>query len=345
MKETITATQQEHSGPGLLSSRGLTRRLVLGLLLGFLVLLALVLIGDIRQVSRLVLNFRWSLLPFILALTLFNYTLRYFKWHYYIGQVGARDVKHTESARMFVAGFPLAVTPGKVGEAMKGVWLNKASGVAIALGISVVVAERVSDGLAVLLLASLGVIAYPQYWLAFALILAVLLSVVILSQIRPVALWLLDAGERTSITRHFAASLRSFYEGSYLLFRPGVLLLAVGLGVISWLGEGLGMYLILLGLGVPPGWHTLSIAVFILSFSIVIGAASTLPGGLGASEVSIAGMLSLLLGLGTDVSAAATLLIRFATLWFGVSLGLCVWAFSRHLFGLGNDTAQQSGSS
>lgn len=344
MDKTIAATQQESSNPELVASSSLARRLVAGLLLGFLVLLILVLIGDIRQVSRQVLNFRWSLLPFILALTLFNYTLRFFKWHYYIGQVGAREVNHTESARMFVAGFPLAVTPGKVGEAMKGVWLHKASGVAIALGVSVVVAERVSDGLAVMLLASLGVIAYPQYWLAFALILIVLLSVVLLSQIRPLALWLLDKGKRIPFTRRFTLSLHSFYEGSYLLFRPGALLLAVGLGVVSWLGEGLGMYLILLGLGVPPGWHTLSIAVFILSFSIVIGAASTLPGGLGASEVSIAGMLSLLLGLTADVSAAATLLIRFATLWFGVSLGLGVWMFSRHLFELGRDNPPPQGT-
>jgi uncharacterized protein (TIRG00374 family) len=93
------------------------------------------------------------------------------------------------------------------------------------------------------------------------------------------------------------------------------------------------MYLILLGLGQPPGWHVLSIAIFVLSFSIVIGAASALPGGLGAAELSIAGMLVLLLGLDADIAAAATLLIRFATLWFGVSLGLVVWAFSRQLLG------------
>jgi hypothetical protein len=37
---------------------------------------------------------------------------------------------------------------------MKGVWLNRATAVAVALGVSVVVAERLSDGLAVMLLAS-----------------------------------------------------------------------------------------------------------------------------------------------------------------------------------------------
>jgi uncharacterized protein (TIRG00374 family) len=91
------------------------------------------------------------------------------------------------------------------------------------------------------------------------------------------------------------------------------------------------MYLVLRGLGVPAGWDTLSKAVFILSFSTVIGAVSTLPGGLGAAEISIAGMLGLLLTLPAGTAAAATLLIRFCTLWFGVALGLAVWSFSRDL--------------
>ena len=66
----------------------------------------------------------------------------------------------------------------------------------------------------------------------------------------------------------------------------------------------------------------LALAVFTLSFSTVVGAVSALPGGLGAAEVSIAGMLTLLGNISPAVSTSATLLIRLATLWFGVLLGL-----------------------
>jgi hypothetical protein len=59
-----------------------------------------------------------------LSLTLWNYLLRFIKWHYFLGQVGVEKLRVLESARLFVAGFPLAVTPGKVGETLKGVWLN-----------------------------------------------------------------------------------------------------------------------------------------------------------------------------------------------------------------------------
>ncbi len=123
------------------------------------------------------------------------------------------------------------------------------------------------------------------------------------------------------------------------LFLPKALFTGVGLGTISWLGEGIGFYLILLGLGEAPGWTLLSQAVFVLAFSTVVGAASALPGGLGAAEASIAGMLAFTAGLGAAEASSAALLIRLATLWFGVSLGLVVWAFSRRMLGFGEMNA------
>ncbi|MEJ2304104.1 MAG: lysylphosphatidylglycerol synthase transmembrane domain-containing protein [Anaerolineales bacterium] len=315
-------------------SRDLVRRLVLGLVFGFVVLLVLAFAGDVRQVSARVLGFQWGVFPLVLGLTLFNYALRFLKWHYYVGQIGVQNLAIPESAQMFVASFPLSVTPGKVGEALKAVWLNQATGVQVARGVSVVLAERISDGLAMVVLSSLGVIAYPQYWPAVAGALAFLSAIVVVSQIRPLALAILGLGERLPLVKRFAHSLHEFYEGSFALFRPGATLLAVGLGTVSWLGEGIGFYLILRGLGVPAGIDTLSVAVFVLSFSTIIGAISTLPGGLGAAEASIAGMLVVLLGLSSDTAAAATLLIRFATLWFGVALGLVTWSISPHLLGM-----------
>ena len=314
--------------------RTLLRRMIPGLLLGFLVLVGLGLAGDLQQVGVQISKFNGWMFPAALCFTLFNYALRFLKWHFYIRQIGAKDLPWPQSLRLFVAGFPLAVTPGKAGEVLKGVWLRSLTGIPIARGISVVAAERISDGLAVLGLSTVGVIGYPRYWPAFALILVGLVGIVAISQIRPAALWILALGERIPFFRRFVGGLREFYEGSFALFRPGVTLIAVALGAVSWLGEGVGFYLLLLGLGLPAGWDLFSLAVFTLSFSTVIGAVSAMPGGLGAAEASIAGMLVLLGGIPAATASAGTLLIRLATLWFGVGLGLITWGFSRDLLGL-----------
>ncbi len=312
----------------------LYRRLLPGLLLGVLVLIALALLGDLRSVGQSLRHFNWCMFPLAMLLTLFNYTLRFVKWQYYLHLLGVRGLPWRESLRIWVAGFPLAVTPAKAGEALKGVWLRRSCGLAVGRGISAVVAERISDGLAVLALSTLGVIAYPRYWPAFAFILAALLSIIIISQIRPLALRLLALGARLPLLKRIVPGLREFYEGSFELFRPLPTLIGVGLGSLSWLGEGIGFYLILLGLGEAPGAALLGIAIFTLAFSTVVGAASALPGGLGAAEASIAGMLTLLHGLSPAASSAATLLIRLATLWLSVALGLLAWLLSPDLIGL-----------
>jgi uncharacterized protein (TIRG00374 family) len=312
----------------------IVKRLVPGLVLGFIVLIGLALMGDLREVSQSLLRFRWEYFLVAIGFTLVNYALRFVKWHFYLGQIGIRNLSWRQSLRLFVAGFPLAVTPGKIGEALKGVWLNRMCKIPIGRGVSVVLAERISDGLAVMILSTLGVIAYPRFWPAFLAILGILVLIIILSQIRPVALWLLGIGEKLPLVNRLAHGMREFYEGSFALFRPGAVLLAVLLGAISWLGEGVGFYYILLGLGATPSIQLLASAVFVLAFSTAVGAASALPGGLGAAEISIAGMLALVLWDSPAIATSATLLIRLATLWFGVALGLLTWSFSPDLLGM-----------
>jgi glycosyltransferase 2 family protein len=310
----------------------LRNRLLIGLGLGILVMLGLALWSDLTALGRIFGTFRWAFFPLALLCTLFNYVLRFVKWHYYVRRVGARDLSAKSSARLFVAGFPLAVTPGKAGEALKAWWLAEWSSVPFARGLPVVLAERFSDGVAVLALSAVGILAMPSLWPVFLALLAACAAVVALSQARPLAFWLLARAERVPIVGKQVHALREFYEAGAMLLAPKPLLIAVSLGILSWLGEGVGFYLILLGLGIAPAWGTLANAVFVLGFSTLVGSVSTLPGGLGAAEASITGLLLLTVTADHGLAGAATLLIRLATLWFGVALGLIVWAATPSLW-------------
>ena len=312
-------------------SKSLLQRLIPGFFLGFAVFLTLLIFGDIRKVGSTFLDFRWVHLPLILVLSGLNYSLRFVKWHYYLNLVNGSQISPLSSAKIFIAGLPLAVTPGNVGEALKGIWLNQESGMPTAQGMSVIVAERISDGLGVLALSTLGVIAYPRYWPVFTAALLAIFVLITLTQIRPAALKLLSWGEQLPIVRTFIEPLHEFYEGSHTLLGPKPTLVGLVLGALSWLWEGVGLYVVLRGLGLAPSWQTLATSVFIFSFSSLVGGISTLPGGLGAAEASLAGMLTLLLGVTGDIASASTLLIRFGTLWFGVILGIAVWALSPDL--------------
>ena len=67
----------------------LLRRMVPGLLLGVVALVVLGLVGDLQQVGQQIRQFNWWMFPAALGFTLFNYGLRFLKWHFYVHQIGA----------------------------------------------------------------------------------------------------------------------------------------------------------------------------------------------------------------------------------------------------------------
>lgn len=311
-------------------------KLILSLLFGVLVIAALSLVADVRKLTVTLWDFNWTLAPLILGLTLFNYALRFLKWQYYLRLIGVRGLTTRESAGIFFSAFTMVMTPGKVGELLKSYLLRRVAGTPMAASAPIIIAERMTDGLAMVGLASLGLMITPFGWQILVVTLAAALAGIAIVQHRPLAERLLLAGERFGPLAPRVHHLREFYESAYGILRPGPLALAVGIGLVSWAGECVAFYLVLRGLGLPGSWALLVLATSILAVSTLVGSASMLPGGLGIADASIAGMLLAVVVsplMTRDVAVAAALLIRFATLWFGVLLGAVTLLACRRRFG------------
>ena len=83
------------------------------------------------------------------------------KWHWYLGLVGVK-IGWVESARIFGVGMIMVMTPGKVGEFMKAYMVKNVTGAPMSSTAPIVLAERITDGLAMLLLASVGMFAFLE---------------------------------------------------------------------------------------------------------------------------------------------------------------------------------------
>lgn len=318
----------------------LRNKIALSIVFGIVIAAVLAMYADLPRTLAALQHFAWRYLPLILGLTLVNYGLRFVKWHYYLQQIGAGHVNLGDSLKIFVAGFTMVVTPGKVGELYKAWALRETNGVSISRAAPIVLAERITDGLAMVILASAGLVLY-RYGVALLLAVGLVLGgFLVVVQIRPLALWLLRQGERIPIVEQFAHSLREFYESAYQLLGAKNLAFAVGLGIISWGGEGLALYFVLRGLGFLGTPILVVQAVSALASSTILGAISFLPGGLGVTDGSLAGLLVFLTRTGADTAVAATLIIRLATLWLGVVLGIVTLiGFRRELLPAARGTA------
>jgi uncharacterized protein (TIRG00374 family) len=315
--------------------RHLRGKIVLALVFGMLVIAALSLVADAQKLGQTLRGFSWGLAPAILGLTLFNYALRFVKWQYYLRLIGVRGLRARDSLGIFFSAFTMVMTPGKVGELLKSYLLRRVAGTPVAASAPIILAERLTDGLAMVALAALGLTTTRFGWPVLALTLAGALVGIAIVQHRPTAERILAAGERVGPLASRVQGLRAFYESAYGLLRPRPLGFAILLGFVSWAGECVAFYLVLVGLGLPGSWSLLVTATFILALATLIGSVSMLPGGLGVADATIAGMLLALVAsplMTRDVAVAGALLIRFATLWFGVLIGAVAVVLCRHLF-------------
>lgn len=311
-----------------MSLKTLQGKILVSLLLGLGVILAISLVSDLRAVMRDLRAFTWPLLPLILGLTLFNYLLRGFKWDFFLRRLRCgQGVSSFTSGLIFTSGMVMAVTPGKLGEVFKSYLLKRVNGTAVSRSAPIVLAERLTDGLAMLLLMGLGLTLFPPARPLFALLLVATLAGIMIVQHRPLANALLDVSARLPLGNKLAPRLRTVYESTRELLDWRVLGIATGISVVSWGCECIAFYLVLVGLGVEASTLLLLQAIFIFAASTLFGLVSFLPGGLGVSEVSSVGLLVTLVNISAAAATSATLLIRFTTLWFGVLLGALALAW------------------
>jgi uncharacterized membrane protein YbhN (UPF0104 family) len=286
--------------------KGLVRRVALGVAAGVAVYVGFTIWADAGRVGAALRQFSWSMAALACLLAAANYLVRFGRWQYYL-RVLELEVAAGDSLLVFLAGFSLTVTPGKLGEAVKAFLLRATHRFSVARTAPIVIAERVTDLLALLLLALVGVFQFDvdrRFLVAGA---AVVLGGVLVVRLPGL--------------RRFAPKLREMHVATAALLHPKPLVLATAFSTVSWFFECLAFWAVVRGF--PGTGLGLRAATFIYAAMTVAGALSFLPGGLGVTE---AGMLALLVkfgtGLGRPEAAAATFVTRAATLWFAVALGL-----------------------
>ena len=115
------------------------------------------------------------------------------------------------------------------------------------------------------------------------------------------------------------------------MIKPKPLGVALSLSIIGWFMECVGFYIVLneFSGSIETTVNVLT-ATFIYGFATLVGAIAMLPGGLGLTEASLTGLLQIL-KIPKDISVASTIIIRLATLWFGVAVGIVsVYFYQRY---------------
>lgn len=260
-------------------------------------------------------GFRWGLYIPVLLLTLVNYSLRFFKWHYLLGRLGIRIPLRTNLG-VFMTGLAMVISPAKAGEVVKPYLIRVITGEPMSKTIPALITERATDAIAVIILATIGISTYYAEGVRMLLFAACLIvAALVIIAVKPLAMGCIG------LVRHISDTIADRLETAYLAMRtcvaPVPFFVTITVSLTAWWAECVGYWLVFKGLSVEVG---LGLSTFLYSFATVFGA--PMPGGLGMADVALVeGALPLVEGLTPGQALAASMLIRLATLWLGVIIG------------------------
>ncbi len=248
-----------------------------------------------------------------LGLALANYLLRYLRWSYYLSVLKIHAPAGL-SMLVFLLGLVMSITPGKAGELVKCYLLNSRTGVPVGRSAPVVVMERLSDVISVIILGLTGFVLLPAPVIA---VLAVALALAVAGLMFAVSRHALRL-TRLPVLSRWSDLLQDSQQGFRELAAARVMVAGIVIGVAAWFAEGLALWVILKGVGAEVA---LIRALPIYAAATLVGAVTALPVGLIGTEGSMLAMLQQS-GVAKSAASASTVLVRLVTLWFVVVVGL-----------------------
>ena len=284
-------------------------------------------ISDLGEVYAQLNKMDTSYLPIILLLIPLCWIVLFTRWNLLLKNSNVY-VPVKDNLKIYLSGFALSITPGKVGELIKSQLLKNKFGIPREKTAPIVLVEQLYNIIGIIGVSILG-LWYFEFG-AHIILIAASLLVIILILISSKRLFekFLTLLSRIKFLSQYTSAFSNSYDVLRKSTRGWVVVYASALSIAFWLIESVIAYFVLLSFGVNH-IEFLSVITTYTS-SIILGVASFLPLGIGVVEGSMGGFLSLN-GIEFSLATVIVVFIRFFTRWIGVMAGFLGLKFSNNL--------------
>ncbi|MDI6721397.1 MAG: lysylphosphatidylglycerol synthase transmembrane domain-containing protein [Candidatus Aenigmarchaeota archaeon] len=247
-----------------------------------------------------------------------NIFLRVLKWKVILENVRLMELLPVQIFGMVLSNF----TPGKVAEPAKSILLRVRKGIPVSVTLPTIVWERINDIVVMLILSfialqTLGIESNIFFVSIISMAVFSLLAIILL-----VALHNRKFGNRIfAFIRKFPLAKNishEFIESFYSIKTKKMRIVkSFMITLLAWVIEGVIFYFVLFSMNVSSNFLVLA---GIVSLSIIIGVASSLPGGIGSSELAMILLLGLT-GIPAEIAVSSVFIYRIMSFWFGSLVG------------------------
>ena len=303
------------------------------LVLGLVILAGFVRSVDLAAIVLAVTGADAGRLALAVLLLIANVTVKAARWRIMAGMMSQRPLSLPAAETAILAGVAAAsLTPGRGLELAKPLLLRASHGVPMATSTAAVVVERLLDGAALIVLFAVSLVVVPAgrgsafypVIAAIALFLTAGAALLLLPhRLTSIAMWVTDRLPLPSRMRFRVASVAERFAGGLAVWRQsGKLSLLLAVSVAAAFLEILRLTAVFAALGPRVGLADVMLAFCAAN---LLGAATFIPGGIGITELSLAGIIMLVTAIGPAATvAAAVLLDRALSYYLIVALGALI---------------------
>jgi uncharacterized protein (TIRG00374 family) len=306
------------------------KRRIVPVVVGLATVLGLVMVIQPSRVLGAIRGVDLRLVGAAMLLTAVFYTIQGVRWHFLLREAGVRLRLH-ESTLINLAGQSVtAVLP--LGDLTRALFASEATGAPFGAAAAAVTVQELTFTSLLVLSATPALIRVPGGWLITAVVLGGVVAVLLLLVVPAFY------GAVRTLLRRLPLVSRSVDQVDTLRQQTMTLLtrpVALASGVIDLARVALAataFQLLLLSMGIHRSWW---LAVLVVAVAYVGGALSFLPGGIGANEASVIGVL---VGFGVPAGQAAAVALLERIMLTGVPsvVGLLAYAAIHRRLHLGS---------
>ena len=284
-------------------------------------------ISDLDKISDKIFNFKLEFLPIIIGLVIFSWIISYFRWNILLKNQNIH-IPHSLNFQIFLVGGALGITPGKIGELFKSQILKEKFNIPRTKTAPLFIVEKFLDLVSAMIVTIIGIWFIPEigYLAIVGLMISVLLFKILTS--KKFFNQTLNFLNKIKFLKKYLEPLSSSHEILSKTLYSKKMFFLLTLSFFYWIIIGCAAFFVIEGFGFSIGSILNIISTY--SSSLIIGALSFIPGGIGIAEGSLIGLLTF---QGIDVSEAIVIvvLIRIFTLWFSTITGFIALKTSKSL--------------
>ena len=301
-------------------------------------LTGLVLVVSPRSLAGALSRFNPLVAPLVVLVTASWFVLQGVRWHQLL-RVAGSGLRLADSVLLSVAGQTItALLP--LGDLTRAVFATEAGGLEVGAAAATVTVQELTFTLFLVLLATPGMVGMHVGTGIVAAVIVGVLAIFAILTVPPLFAAVRGVAALLPLPSRLLAQVDELQRETVRLLRRrdtarwsllDLTRAAVGATVLWLIIQGLEPGAV--------GWWK---AAFVVAVAYVGGAVSFLPGGTGANDASVVGLL-VLLGLDPGTAGAAALLQRVAFTGLATGLGLTAYLVARRRFPLGGLRARNGG--